>query len=122
MFARFSFILPLALSACMSTADDPVYRQIDWSKSEEYKACKAKEDRSLAEYKVAKSAYDKAQSNYDYDAEMKKFEQEMAEFEAGERKLMPLRPSIIGQAGLPPMIPAVAAGQCFRPPEGWVQE
>lgn len=120
MFARFSFILPLVLSACMSTADDPLYRQIDWSKSEEYKACKAKEDRSLAEYKVAKSAYDKAKSKYDYDAEMKKFEHEVAEFEAGERKLMPLRPSIIGQAGLPPMIPAV--GQCFRPPEGWGQE
>ena len=120
MFVRFSFVLPLALSACMSTADDPVYRQIDWTNSEEYKACKAKEDKSLAEYKVQKSAYDKAQSNYDYDAELKKFEQEMAEFDAGKRKLMPLRPSVTGPAGIGPKLPNV--GQCFRPPEGWMPE
>jgi len=120
MLVRFSLFVPIVLSACMSTADDPVYRQIDWTKSDEYKACKEKEDKSLAEYKAQKSAYDKAQSNYDYDSELKKFEREMADFEAGKRKLMPLRPSVIGQAGLSPMIPAL--GQCFRPPEGWMPE
>ena len=120
MLVRFSLFVPIVLSACMSTDDDPVYRQIDWTKSEEYKACKAKEDKSLAEYKAQKSAYDKAQSNYDYNSELKKFEREMAEFEAGQRKLMPLRPSIIGPAGIGPKLPKV--GQCFRPPEGWMPE
>lgn len=117
---KLKLFLPLALSACVSTADDPVYRQIDWTKSEEYKSCKAEEDNARAEYESAKMAYEKAQSNYDYDAELQKFEREMSEFEAGKRKLMPLRPSVIGPSGLGPMLPTV--GQCLRPPEGWVPE
>ena len=120
MFTRFALVLPLALSACMSTANDPVYRQIDWTKSEAHKLCKTKEDQALLEYKAAKLAHDNAQSNYDYDAELKNFEQEMAKYEAGERKIMPLRPSVIGPAGLGPMLPKL--GQCLMPPEGWVPE
>lgn len=120
MSVRFILFIPLALSACISTEQDPLYLQRDWIRSDEYKACKAEEDEALAQYEAARLAHEQAESNYDYDAELRRFEQEMAEFEAGQRQIMPLRPSVIGPAGVGPNLPAV--GQCLRPPEGWVSE
>ena len=117
---KFSIFLPIVLSACISTVDDPVYRQIDWTKSDEYKVCKNKEDKEQADYQAAKAAHEKAQSNYDYGAELKTFEQQMAEFEAGERKFMPLRPSVITSVVLGPGLPVV--GKCFKVPDGWAPE
>ena len=124
---RFSIFLPIVLSACMSTADDPIYRQVNWTNSDEYKVCKDNEDKEQADYQAARAAHEKAQSNYDYEAELKdyeaglkNFEQQMAEFEAGERKFMPLRPPVIRSVIFGPRLPVI--GKCFKVPDDWASK
>ena len=104
------------LAGCASTADDPIYSDIDWLKSEEHAACRASLDNEMAVYKKAQAEYEKKAASYDFDSAMKVFEKEMKEYEAGTRKLMPIRPSALG-AGLPPKLPNVV--KCMKPPEGW---
>jgi len=107
----------LTLAGCMSTNDDPVNKQADWMQSDSYLECKVDENKALASYKRLKRIHDQKSKEYDYDSELRVFEKQMLEFESGTRKFMPLRPSVIGPAGLGPMLPKV--GECFEVPAGW---
>ena len=112
-----SFISLLALTACMSANNDAMYEQVDWMRSNEFKACRASFEEEQKEYKKAKKEYDLKVKNYDYNGLKKKFDREMAEFEAGTRAIMPLAPSVLGDAGVGPRLPN--AGKCTNPPDGW---
>ena len=112
------FIFLLAVTACMSTDSDRVYKQADWLTSEEYKSCRASYNEEMSIFRQKLKAYEQKRESWDFDAAMAKYEKEMAKYEAGTRKLIPLRPSAIGNSGLIPMLPN--PGKCpLHPPESW---
>jgi hypothetical protein len=124
------------LAGCASTADDPMYKRIDWQKSEEYAACKEQLDEEIAQnkkdleaYEKKKAAAEKAHKEYDEDAAMAEYNKKLVEYEAakaaGELALMPLRPmskemAIMSSVGVMPYV--IPLRRCFDPPEGWSSE
>ena len=127
------FAAGLLLAGCASTADDPVYEQARWMKSDEYLACKNELDKDLAKYKSDAAAYEAkkkaASNNYNEAAEMEKYNQQLKEYEAakaaGKIAVMPIIPlgkdlAVMSSIGVGPKLVNVA--RCHKPPEGWSAE
>ena len=89
----------LLLAGCASTADGPVYKRIDWQKSDEYAACKKQLDLEIADNNQERVAYNKrkavAEEAYDENAAMAEYNKKLAEYEAakaaGELAILPLK-------------------------------
>ena len=124
----------LLLAGCASTADGPVYKRIDWQKSDEYAACKKQLDLEIADNNQERVAYNKrkavAEEAYDENAAMAEYNKKLAEYEAakaaGELAILPLKPSskdiaILMKVGPGPKLFG-DVGRCFEPPEGWSNE
>ena len=124
----------LLIAGCASTADGPVYKRIDWQKSDEYAACKKQLDMEITENKQDWEAYKKrkaaAEEAYDESAAMAEYNKQLAEYEAakasGELAVLPLKPlskemAILSKVGIGPKLFGDVR-RCFEPPEGWNNE